>query len=178
MTLYYLHYVEEKEYEPYGVTYAPDDTDLFIFPPSGEFVAEWSCLKFTLKEGDFADYLTNDLGVRLCSEKLRKIIEGMLSTEDRIQFLESIVINDQNEVRVYSILHFPVNFQIINKDKSIMAGPDVVVKPVLKKDAITHLNIFTLPNEDGRTTFVSKSLKEAIEANHCSGLTFSKVSVI
>lgn len=174
---YYLHYSEEEDYEPYGVAYAPEETDLFVIPVSGINLSDWKEIQFNLKEGDFADYLANDLGGRLCSSKLKKIVDDNISQKDQIQWLNVSVINENNEERTYYILHFPVNIDILNKEKSTITEDGVVVKAVLANETIKDLNIFTLPDEGGITTFVSKKIKKIIEESGCTGVAFSKVPI-
>jgi hypothetical protein len=176
MIFYYLHYSDEKEYKPYGVAYSPKEVDLFVIPESGTKVTDWEKIKLQLKEGDFADYLANDLGGRLCSSKMRKIINDNISIEDKIQWLEVSVIEGDKDERTYYALHFPVSIDILNKGKSIITDDGLVVKPILDKTAVKDLNIFTLPNESGITTFVSKKIKEALEKAGCTGLSFTKAS--
>jgi hypothetical protein len=174
---YYLHYSEEKDYEPYGVAYAPEEVDLFVIPVSGIYVNDWKEIQFKLKGGEFADYLANDLGGRLCSSKLREIVNENISPKDKIQWLNVSIINENKEERTYYILHFPVNNYILNKEKSLITEDGVVVKAVLDNESIKDLNIFTLPDESGITTFVSKKIKKIMEQSGCTGVAFSKVPI-
>ena len=174
-----MHHAENEEYDPYGVAYAPESTDLFLLPVSGNKVTKWKLLDLMLKEGKFADYLSNDLGARLCSEKLMNIIEKNRSPQDILQWLESIVFSETyDEQRSYYVLHFPVNYSILDMNKSIIAGGGkMIVKPVFCLAAVKDHSIFTLPNEAGRRCYVSEKLKSLIEAEECSGLAFTKVAV-
>ncbi|WP_027360160.1 imm11 family protein [Desulforegula conservatrix] len=177
MKYFQMTYSEDNDYEPYGVAYAAPDVDPFLLPISGTKIESWSPLSLELRDGEFADYLTNDLGVRLCSENLQKIIENNRSENDQLQWLEAIVSDVNGHCKKYFVLHFPENYSVINKEKSIMAG-DMIVKPVLNISIVKSHNIFTLPGEAGRTIFVSECLKKIIDKIKLSGLAFTKVSAV
>lgn len=175
MDFFQMLYAEDEEYEPYGVAYGPEDADLFVLPSSGTKVSDWQPLELSLREGGFADYLANDLGVRLCSGRLHASIEDVRPKSDSVQWLD-VTVADSHEIRQYHVLHFPVNYPVVNESRSIMAGP-MVVKPVFCASAIADRHIFTLPNAPGGRLFVSRRLKNAILAANCTGLSFAKVGV-
>ena len=170
-------YVEDEQYAPFGVAYAPEDTDLFLIPISGEKVITWSSINLALRDGDFADYLANDLGARLCSLKLKNIIEKNLSQIDEVQWLESTVVNSSGLEKKYYILHFPVDYEVIDRNKSIIVNEEFIVKGVLDYSAVQGHHIFTYPNEAGRRLFVNKDLKKVIEDNKCTGISFFKMTI-
>ena len=176
MKYFQMTYAEDKDYEIYGVAYISSDVDPFLLPISGKRVKSWVPIYFELRDGKFSDYLTNDLGARLCSEKLKTIIENNLTKNDQLQWLEAIVVTKDGHPRKYYILHFPEDHPIINEEKSIMAG-GMVVKPVIDQNCAKEHNIFTLPKEAGRTIFLSESLKKIIDKSKLTGMSFLKVSV-
>jgi hypothetical protein len=171
-----LH-AEDEQYAPFGVAYAPEDTDLHLVPISGEKVITWSSINLDLRDGDFADYLANDLGARLCSLKLKNIIEENLSQIDEVQWLESTVINSSGLEKKYYILHFPVNYEVIDRDKSIIVNEKFIVKGILNYSAVQSRHVFTYPNEAGRRFFINKELKKNIEDNNCTGISFFKIPI-
>ncbi len=171
-----LLYAEEEDYEPYGVGYAPPDTDLFLLPPSGERAGTWKPLTLKLRDGTFADYLANNCCTRLCSERLMNILEQNRSPKDAVQWFDVTVVGSGGERRKYRALHFPEDYAIVNTAKSIMNG-DIVVKPVFDARAVSEHRLFTLPKDMGLTMFVSAELKAAIEAAKLTGMSFSKVRV-
>lgn len=168
-------YCSEKEYQPYGIAYAPEDTDIFLLPESGKELKSWLPISLELKDGIYADYLANDVGGRLCSEKLKSIIDKHLSEDDSIQWLEvEVKSNTTRELKKYFFLHFPQNFDILDKTKTIWVG-DMVVKPVLKPESVKNHNIVTYPSNMGIAFFVSDEIKSAIKKEKITGLDFSKV---
>ena len=175
MAFFQMMYAEEEKYSPAGVAYGPEDAGLFVVPRSGVPVDRWRLLELALRDGEFTDYLANDMGVRLCSERLRACIEEVRRERDAVQWLEAGV-SDTRQTRQYHVLHFPIDYPVVNESKSIMAGP-VVVKPVLLASGVRNRDIFALPNAPGRTLFVSETLKDAILEANCTGMGFTKVSV-
>jgi hypothetical protein len=171
-----MTYVDDKKYKPFGVANIPSEIDPFLLPVSGISVDSWRPFDMSLKEGILADYLANDLGARLCSERMRDTIESCKLTADVLQWLNVQVVDDSGMPITYYILHFPKNFHVVSQEHSLFAG-DMVVKPVLEYSVSQHLSIFTLPNEGGITTFVSSSVKEAMESSELTGMDFEKVNV-
>ena len=142
---------------------------------SGIPVDHWSSVELSLRDGGSADYLANNMGLHLCSEKLRNTIEHVRPDSDCVQWLDAVV-SDGHESRQYHVLHFPVDYPVVDESKSIMAGP-MVVKPVLLASVVANRHIFTLPSSPGGRLFVSERLKDTIVQANCTGMGFSKVSV-
>lgn len=173
MSVFHLLDAEERDYAPAGIAYGPDGGELTVLPPSGTKVTHWIPLELVLRDGGFADNLANDMGLRLFSDKLRTIIDEVRSEQDVVQWLDATVF-DGNEVRPYHVLHFPVDFPVVDEARSIMAGK-MVVKPVLLTSAVRGRNVFTLPETHARRLFVSQKLRDAIREVNCTGVDFSKV---
>jgi hypothetical protein len=177
MKYFKMLYADELNYKPYGVAYSSPDIDAFLLPPSGVTVKSWDPIALSLKDGEFADFLSNDIGGRLCSEPLKKIIDTLSSSKDKFQWLETSVNKTNADIRKYFILHFDENFPVVNLEHSLISG-DMIIKAVLDRNAVKEHGIFTLPNEAGRTIFVSERIKTAIESAELSGMSFSDVSLI
>jgi len=117
----------------YGVAKTPNKGPHFTLPDSGT-VEDWQTLILELVEGDFADYLPSNLGCRLCSKRLKDLLESHASSVDELQWLP-VIVREGTEQRPYSILHFPNPPDVLNKEKSIFAR-DFVVKPVLSEAVV------------------------------------------
>ena len=169
---------EDYEISGYGVAYSIVNEPQDILPKSGVPVDSWEPIFYKLKEGSYADYLADNIGARLCSPKLKDVIEKNLSGCDIIQWLKAYIVDTQNNQIEYSILHFPVNFSIINNKESVMVG-EVVVKPVLKLNAVRDHNILKecIPKIYGGRFFVSKHLMQNIIKEDITGIGFSPVGV-
>ncbi len=176
VSFYQMTFCEDKKYQSFGVAYADPDVDLLLLPESGVRIDSWKSINLELRCGGYADYLSSDLGGRLCSEKLKDLIEQNISDNENVQWLDVNVSGDL-ECKKYYFLHFPKNIPVINKDRSIFAG-NMVVKVVLDAQLVSHLSIFTLPDEVGRTLFVSEELKKVISKNNITGVSFFKSACI
>ena len=161
-----------KEHESRGVGYAVGIDGLFFLPDSG-VVENWQPLVLQLRDGGFPDYLASDLGCRMCSERLKTILDRNAASSDVTQWLDATVIM-YGEERRYYILHFPQPPDILDKTKSIFAG-SFVVKPVLSADLAGPHCVFGYPNCGKLPLIVCERAKRAILASGCSGIEFSKV---
>lgn len=172
MTRFYqMTYVSDAEYAPFGVAYAAAHVPALLLPPSGTRVQNWMPLTLELRDGEYADYLANDLGARLCSRRMREVVDASCTEHDDIQWLCTQVVAQDGESRPYSILHFPSDFPVLNRDHSVMAG-DMPMQVVLSwQDALGHA-IFTLPGEQGRRTYVAEEMRRALERDRLTGIAF------
>jgi len=160
----------------FGVAYTSErQEELFRLPDSGK-IEGWRRFSLDLRQGEFADYLSSDLGCRLCSSKLREVLQSHASRDDELQWLE-VDIKSDSECRPYFILHFPVRPDILNREESIFAAGFFVVKPVLAKAAIGEHQIFTYPGGGDRSMYVTSKVKRAIQSEGCTGLKFSRAAV-
>jgi len=149
--------------------------DIFRLPKAGR-VNNWNPLTLNLVDGEFADYLGSNLGCRLCSDRLKSILDSHAFVSDDIQWLPVVV--EQGTIKKnYSILHFPNPPDILHKNKTIFVD-DFVVKPVLSADAIGQHKVFSYPKGGELPLFITQSVKEAIDSEGCTGLEFTRVAVV
>jgi hypothetical protein len=173
---YQLLFADDAEYAPYGVAYGPDGVSrIDLVPENGILVRDWQPLDLTLRGGEYADYLANSVGLRLCSVKMRDVIEAAVSPNDVIQWLNANVYYE-NQKRDYFAIHFPMDFPVINKKESTYFN-DSLIRPVLAKDGVHERQIFGIPGALGLTTYISEKLKRMIMATRLAGMSFSEVAV-
>ena len=158
----------------FGVAHTVEKRDLFMLPYAG-IVEDWQPMTLELRQGAFADYLASNLGCRLCSDRLRNILQSHSAPEDHLQWL-AVEVRRGSQNRTYSILHFPNPPEVLNKDRSIFAG-DFVVKPVLSRDAIGCHRVFSYPKSGELRMFIAEPVKRAIEAAGCTGMELSPAPV-
>ncbi|MBN73788.1 MAG: hypothetical protein CME32_31415 [Gimesia sp.] len=169
----YFQILLDDEHE-YGVATAIDYNELFFLPRSGA-VSDWHPIKMKLTEGTFVDYLANDLGCRLCSRRLKNILQLSAALDDEFQWLP-VEVHKQREMCSYYILHFPNPPDILDKKRSLFAG-DFVVKPAFSRDKIGGHQVFVYPKAGELKLFVSEAVKLAIEKEACTGMELSRVPV-
>ena len=168
---YYMHWHED---EMLGVAWSPDDPAMDKLLTEPVAIVHWKPIPFTLKDGGFADYQGNSLAVRLCSEKLRGIIENNRAQVDPVQWLPCTVTANGDEERPYFILHTPASYDILDKKQTLFAGGDFVVRACLDVAAVGEHRVFALPGCKVRLMLASV-VKQAIESAGCTGLEFSRV---
>lgn len=173
MTYYKILFGDD---ETFGVAYPVEKIGLFLLPESGP-VQDWKPLTLELRDGEFADYLGSELGCRLCSDRLRSILQKHASPDDELQWLP-VVVQQGTENRPYSILHFPNSPDVLNKEKTLFAGDTgFVVKAVFLPSALVNHSVFAYPGGGELSLFVSEPVKQAIEAAGCTGMELSVAPV-
>jgi hypothetical protein len=170
---FYIHYSEEND--EFGVGYAPKDME-FDFLDTPKTVHSWKPITLFLKEGEFSDYLANDLGWRLCSEKLMHVIERCRGESDAIVWLPLYVEDAYGNKKPYFVLHLPDKLDILDKEKTIFVTGEVIVKGVLDSSKVEGRCVFSFPGDMLRL-IVAQEVKEIIEQAGCTGIEFSKVPV-
>lgn len=136
-----------------------------------------------LKEGlevrgtALTDYLANDVGGRLCSARMRSVLEGVKGERDSLTFLEVPVKTTSGVQPFYFLRFLRPDGTVLNKERSIMAG-EAIVKPVLSKANITGREVFTIPGDEDVIWFVSQTAKDALIASGCTGIEFGKAPIL
>ena len=151
-------------------------SDIFSLPDTGK-VADWNTLVLEFADGEYSDYLASDLGCRLCSERLKVVLDSHTGPSDEIQWLK-VLVRHGTEERPYYVLHFPNPPDVLDKKKTIFAGGDFVVKPVLSKESARGHRVFAYPNCGCLPLFVCEDVKNEIKKEKLTGMVFSKLPVV
>lgn len=176
MQYFSVHISDDSD--EFGVAYdqtEADGSDFFYSPRTGQEVENWVEREFSLRDGMYSDYQASDLGLRLCSEYMKEVLDANRASGDDCQWLPARVASE-NETRQYFALHFPVSFDVIDERESLM-GPGGVIKPVLKLEAVSHRSVFGIP-DCCRRFVVSGRMMEAMVSSSLSGIAFSKVRAV
>jgi len=170
---YFLH-VRDDPGAP--VAYGSDDPlrDELLVEPGR--VDDWEDLKLVVQGGAPRDFLANNVGVRLCSDRLRTAIEGAKSGSDELQWLQAEVLDELGNTHTFHVLHFPRLPDVLDADRTIKSRGWFVVKPVLARGRVGLHRVFSFPGGVTRT-IVAKNVREAIEQAGCSGIDFAPVTL-
>lgn len=160
----------------YGVGF-PEEEEDFDISHNGT-ITDWKPIVLKLKDGPFSDYQANSEACRLCSIKLKTIIDQHKSPQDEIQWLPMIVKDEHGEERDYFILHFPVIYNVIDKENSTFFGDNQLIKPVFSLRKIGGHKIFNYDSYNFFSFFISKDIKKATEKAECTNLSISKVPLV
>lgn len=140
------------------------------FAPEVGPVTAWTEPELELTNGAFPDYLASDLGCRLCSERMKQVLESSATRADVVQWLPVQVIS-RDGVRRYWFLHFPEPVAALGK-LTIRQG-DFVVKPFLSKARLRGHAVLTYPGGEGVALVVSETVKRALESAALTGFECS-----
>ena len=142
----------------------------------------WIPVKFNLPKPSFEDYLANDMGFQLFSERFRDLIEKNRQPKDRFQWLDNPITCGNKECS-YFVLHFYDIDDVLDEGRVIWHPVDStsILKPVFSAKKIHGHSIFTYLNpghhHNSDKAYVSKELKNAILCAKMTGATFEATAV-
>lgn len=140
--------------------------ELYFLPDRGP-VIDWAPPHLELVGGSPPDYLASDLGLRLCSDKMRGILESCSSESDDLQWLPAEAALG-GDVLKYWVLHFPEPVPALGA-RSIRQG-DFVVKPVFRVASLLGHSVLTYPGGEGVALVVNQIVRDALERAECTGM--------
>jgi hypothetical protein len=167
---FYIHWADRPNL---AVASAPDDLEQDRRLRAGGPVTDWKAVRFELGPGELADYLANSFAWRLCSTKLRDLLDKSRAAIDGIQWLPTTVTLPDGTELPFWVLHLPNAADVIDKSKSVIAGP-VLVKAHLDRRLVDGHRLFGFPNDSVRV-IVADDIRRRIMAAACTGMTFSRV---
>jgi hypothetical protein len=174
MSFYFVHF-DEDETLPVARRAESIDADSVEaqIAQAGE-VREWTPLRW-LVDGTPTDYLANDLALRLCSPRLRAVIESALSPDDEVQWLDAPVRDQAGNEALYHVLHVVSRPDVWDDARTIRVGGSKIVKPVVDVGLVGSRQVIAMPGEVTRL-IIAGALREAIEGAKCTGLDYTKVA--
>lgn len=167
MTFFYLSWLDQASVR---VAEALDDPKRDRLLSGRDPVQDWSAPRLTIESDELVDYLPNSLGVRLCSRRMRDLIDANLGPSDIVQWLPTEVVDIYGTSHDYLVLHLPGDDDVLNESRSIMAG-DFVVKPVIDARKVKDRQVFRLP-EAMLTAFVSGEMRAKLADAAITGVHF------
>lgn len=136
----------------------------------------WKSPIFYLRGGDYGDLLANDFLCRLCSPRLRQILESNKGEKDFIEWLPAYVENSATQQkREYFILIISQFDDVYDHEQSLYVNGSISM-PALDRNKVVGHKVFSLP-DDFIGLMVSEDIKVAIEEADCRGLKFYQVPV-
>ena len=166
---FYLHMKEDGG----GAAYSPESNNIEIIDDLNKL--RELPFKFTLKDGPFQDYLLNDLAWPIFSERFKNLLTNFLSGQN-IQWIAAKITESQDKEHTAYVLKFNDKVDILDKDKTIYAENDFVVKAVLSEEKVKNLDVCLIPDSDFQI-IISQDVKAEIERNRLTGAHFSKVPI-
>lgn len=132
----------------------------------------------------WTDYLANDKGWFIVSEKLRSILQRMNS---EIQFIDIVISNNQGEAveEKYFIANIlkvvdALCLDISDYFETYIEGRGTIYtvsKYGIYEDKTEGADVFKLDNWQQVPIFVSEAFKKASELSKCTGMSFREIAV-
>lgn len=154
----------------------------------GKFFEGWDDkfeFYYTKDEGDvWTDYLANDKGWFLVSNRLKKILE---SVNTNIQFMK-VKIKERNNEEVFDEYYIANIIKVVDAlclEKSQYFETEIegigtiytVSKYCIYTDKTDGADVFKLSNRQQIPIFVSETFKDLIERENVTGISLSEISV-
>lgn len=161
-----------------GAVLAESETPSWELLPDEGWVT-WPMPEFyqdTVKwTGPLGDWVRNDLGRRLCSKRLKDVLERFKAACDVVQWVPAYVTNAYGLREKYYFLHFPEPLDVLDPEKSVFdqeAG--ILIKPYLSISKVGDHRLFTLRGLEV-TTIVSESVRQILETEGIATVTFAPI---
>ena len=173
--------VFHAEADGFGVALSDDEVDRVSLLRDRGVVTEWTPVEFCIQHGEWegraGDFVNNDLGWRLCSLRMKDLLDGLLSDSDKIQWLPSFVTDLSGQRTKHYVLHFPETPDILNLDPDQTIydeESEVLIFPCISLEKAAGYRIFNIRGLE-IATVVHASVKEAIEDAGMEGIDFHSI---
>lgn len=134
-------------------------------------IDDWVEQRYRLVGGGFSDYQAEVRGLRLCSEKLKEILERERGDSDELQWLPAHVIGPDEEIRRYWVLHFPKSSEdLLDIDRSTYGPFDEVMRGVIDPVKAAGRHVLPSPDSSFVSFLVSVKVRGSIMAAGCQGV--------
>lgn len=108
--------------------------------------------------------------VRLCSPRLRDLIDAVSSELDEYQWLDAAIVTPEERV-TYFILHFPRLADVLDESATTRSRTGSLVRPVISNARAEGRRIFGLSYR--LRTVVDQVMHDAVVESGCTGLEFA-----
>jgi hypothetical protein len=174
MSAFYFLHLLDRPGAPVAQVPNDGERDLRLVEPGR--VSEWVEARL-LVDREPTDYLANDLGVRLCSARLRQVIDEAKGPDDVLQWLPVDVVGPHGRHATYYVLHLVTHPDVLDRQLSIVGRQGFVVRPVIDLRRVAAHRVFGFPGANTRL-IVAESVRRAIETRSCTGIEFATVWLV
>jgi hypothetical protein len=145
--------------------------------PGPSVASEWVIPDLELVMGTLVDYLSNDMALCLCSEKLRDIMEKHRSPEDNLEWLPAKVY-DKGKVHPYFVLHILEELDVVDTTLSMMDSSGDVLIPVICREKVGDHQVFRYKGAGmaPRVVCISNKVRLAIKKAKCVGCALARIA--
>jgi hypothetical protein len=131
---------------------------------------------FSIENGIIEDYLANDIGWPLMSERMKIIFEQFNS--QGVHWIKTNVydLRSANYYNYY-VLGFKEKLDVINVEESSYDDSGLILVPVFSLDKIKYLDFFPQPDKYDLNIVISARLKSKLHMEKITGIDFSSTLV-
>jgi hypothetical protein len=167
---HYLHCADDD------VAYAPQGDSRGAQMASRDRAATWTPVTLELRDADRPlDYLANTLGVRLCSPRLREVIDAERGPRDSVEWLPATVTDPAGVPHPYFVLHTLADADVLDPERTLTGPSGSPIRPVVDPRRVTDEQVMSFPGASVRL-IVTDRVRRAIERAGCTGVRFSAVA--
>lgn len=159
------------EWAGYAEALDGDPVELAARLRDGMWQTEWTPPRLELVEGEIVDYLDCDLPLRLCSLRLRGLIQARRRPADRFQWLP-VKVGELD----YAALHVLASRMWIDVGHSRFEGGELTV-PVVNRELAGERCVLA-PKGDLVAWLVDDALCEELEEARVTGVEFYEVEAV
>ena len=175
MTEYFLLEMLDEDWA--GVALGRDNPELDDILAAAGPVENWEAPRLDVWSGEMTDYLPSNIGLRLCSARLKDAIDSAANNPQHLEWLPApVVASETGATHPYAVLHLTEILDVLNTNESVMARQDFVLTPVLDSSKLNGESIFIFSGGDQRVV-VSAGVRRAIMEAECTGVGFIEVQV-
>lgn len=174
MSEYFLLEMLDEDWA--GVALGRDDPELDDILAAPGPVESWDPPPLNVWSGEMTDYLPSNIGLRLCSARLKDAIDAAANNPEHLQWLPApVAASETGATHPYSVLHLTEILDVLDAE-SVMARQDFVVTPVLDSSKLKGESVFIFSGGDQRVV-VSADVRRSILGAECTGVGFTEVRV-
>lgn len=162
--------------DDFGVAMSSPEVGVDLIPAEGE-IPSWTPPELVVERGEYegpvADYANSDVvGGRLCSKRLKRLLDKLRSEEDKVQWLPAYVTDLTGDRMEYFLLHFPELSDVLDLEPGgTIYDDDILIRPCLSRWKIGGRKLFNIAGLE-IATVVEQCVKDALEAAEITGLDF------
>lgn len=166
---------------------AASPRDIPIWPvgdlPFEQVILQWKPFELTLKrmlkkkknkDGVPADYVSSNLSLRICSSRLRAIVDALKNESDEVEWYPVYIKDEHGHRHEYFVLYLPKIAEVVDPQKTTYSADGSPIRWCLSRGKVGERRVFRL-SKYGISLVVSEEMKQAIVAAGCTGMTFGRV---
>lgn len=128
----------------------------------------------------WSDYLPNNLAWPIFSLRVKEIINENLSGNEGLEWIKA-KINYNNHKKEYYVPRFKFELDVLDTEKTkFVPGTNQIIKPIYSNSKLKKLSVFHEPSsiwQVGLGFYVSEKIKNSLEQDNLTGMTFEEVIV-